>query len=418
MKWTTLLLLAGFVQAYAKAFSQESRLSLHLQDVKLERVLNMIQHRTGYRFLYNNAEVPIDSRISISVENRPVEQVLDSLLDQLHLTYQVLNNRLVVIVPHAGQLQAIEVHGRVTDSTGRPLIGVTVQVKGSTAGTVTNDQGEFQIEVPDDAVLVVSYVGYQTVEIPVNGRSTLEIVLRPSISQLNEVVVVGYGTQKKIDVTGAVAQIKGDDIAKQSSVNAISSLQGKVAGVQITNSGAPGASPEIRIRGLGTVYGDPNPLYVVDGVWYSDISFLNPADIESISILKDASAESIYGIRAANGVVLITTKKGLAGKMNVSYNGYAGWQSVTHPLKMADAHEYAILINELYQINGQNPIYDPNQFGKGTDWYHQILRNALITNHEISVNGGRKKTHIDFHWVIWNNRAWWKKMITSATRPW
>ncbi|MCL6523055.1 MAG: TonB-dependent receptor [Thermoflavifilum sp.] len=396
MKWTTLLLLAGFVQASARAFSQESRLSLHLQDVKLERVLNMIQHRTGYRFLYNTAEVPVDTRISISANDKPVETILDSLLSQLNLSYQVLNNRLVVIAPHVEQLQTVVVHGRVTDTAGRPLIGVTIQVKGSTAGTVTNENGEFQIEVPDDAVLIVSYVGYQSVEIPVGGRSSLSVVLRPSVSQLNEVVVVGYGTQKKLDVTGAVAQINGSDIAKQSSVNAISALQGKVAGVQITNSGAPGASPEIRIRGLGTVYGDPNPLYVVDGVWYSDISFLNPADIESISILKDASAESIYGIRAANGVVLITTKKGIPGKVSVSYNGYAGWQSVTHPLKMADAHEYAILINELYQINGQNPIYDPNQFGKGTDWYHQVLRNALITNHELSVNGGSEKNTYRF----------------------
>ena len=203
---------------------------------------------------------------------------------------------------------------------------------------------------------------------------------------LDQVVVVGYGSQRKIDITGSVANIKGEEISKQASVNPISALQGKVAGVQITNSGAPGASPQIRIRGLGTVYGNANPLYVVDGVWFDDISFLNSNDIEAISVLKDASSESIYGIRAANGVVLITTKKGRSGRTSVNYNGYVGFQHITDDVKLANGDEFATAINELAVANGGTAFLSPGTYGKGTDWNHQILRNAVVTSHQISVS--------------------------------
>ena len=217
-----------------------------------------------------------------------------------------------------------------------------------------------------------------------------------SASELNTIVVVGYGTQRKIDVTGSVTQIKGEEISKQSVVNPISALQGKVAGVQITNSGAPGSSPQIRIRGVGTVYGNAYPLYIVDGIWYDDISFLNPADIENITILKDASSEAIYGIRAANGVVLVTTKKGRNTKAVVNYNGYVGTQIVTNAVKMATGPEYAQMVNELDAIGGVASRYkDPNSYGT-TDWYHQVLRSALTTNHQVSVSGGSEKSIFNF----------------------
>src|SRR6185369_10001210 len=177
-------------------------------------------------------------------------------------------------------------------------------------------------------------------------------------------------------------------------VNPVSSLQGKVAGVQITNSGSPGSPPQIRIRGVGTVYGNANPLYVVDGIWYDDISFLNSNDIETMSVLKDASSESIYGIRAANGVILITTKKGRRGegKPTISYNGYVGNQVVTNQIKMATGPEFETMVNELNVINGKPAQYsNPASVGT-TDWYHQILRNALVTNHQVSVAGGGERS--------------------------
>ena len=211
----------------------------------------------------------------------------------------------------------ITVTGVVTDKAKQSIPGVSIVVKGTTRGMVTDSDGRYSLEVPSDGTLVFSFLGYQRQEIPVNNRTTINVVMEESTVTLSEYVVVGYGVQRKIDVTGSVVQIAGAEISKQVSPNPISSLQGKVAGVQITNNGQPGQAPVIRIRGLGTYWATANPLYVVDGVWLDNVDFLNPNDIESVNILKDASSESIYGIKGANGVVIITTKKGaLAEKTN------------------------------------------------------------------------------------------------------
>ena len=290
--------------------------------------------------------------------------------------------------------QNVTVKGKVTDAADNSaLIGVTVNVKGTTNGTQTDVNGNYSISAPSNATLVFSYIGYTTQSIALNGQTTINVPLTSSANQLQQVVVVGYGTQRKIDNTGAVATVKGSDISKQASVNAVSALQGKVAGVEIINNGAPGSSPTINIRGIGTIFGNTQPLFVVDGVWYNDISFLNPGDIESLNILKDASSTAIFGIKAANGVVVITTKRGRTGKPTISYNGYVGWQAATNQVKMANGTEYATAINELYSENNIVPAFstDPAQYGKGTDWYGVILRNALVTKHELSLGGGSEK---------------------------
>ncbi|MDB5025811.1 MAG: SusC/RagA family TonB-linked outer membrane protein [Mucilaginibacter sp.] len=302
--------------------------------------------------------------------------------------------------------QNVTVKGKVTDAAnGETLIGVSVSVKGTSTGTQTDVNGAFSLSAPSNATLVFSYIGYDAQEVPVNGQTSLDVKLKAKSSALNEVVVIGYGTQRKIDNTGSVASVKGADISKQASTNPLSALQGKVSGVTITNNGTPGSSPQISIRGLGTVYGNVSPLFVVDGVWYSDISFLDNNDIENITILKDASSTAIYGVRAANGVVLVTTKHGVKGKPVINYNGYVGWQSVTNQVKMANATEYATAINELVTYNNnvgapadaKPPLFsDPASFGKGTDWYGQILRNALVTSHQVSISGGTEKTTYDF----------------------
>lgn len=294
--------------------------------------------------------------------------------------------------------QDITVKGRVTDGGDKSTIpAASVLVKGTKNGVQTDVSGVYSITAPANATLVITYIGYVTQEVPVNNRTTLDIILLPSSQQLDQVVVVGYGTQRKIDVTGSVATVKGEDISKQASVNPVSALQGKVAGVSITNNGAPGSSPQITIRGTGTVYGNTGVLYVVDGVWYDEISFLNPADIETLSILKDASSQSIYGIRAANGVVLVTTKRGKKGEPSVNYNGSIGFKTVTNQVEMANATEYATIINELSASNGASPLFaNPSSFGTGTNWYDQGFRNALQTNHQLSVNGGTEKTTYNF----------------------
>lgn len=294
--------------------------------------------------------------------------------------------------------QNITVQGVVTDGQDQTTIpSASIVVKGTTTGTQTDANGRYTISAPANATLVFTYIGYVTREIPVNNQTNINVVLSPTSQQLEQVVVVGYGTQRKIDVTGSVATVKGEEISKQASVNPVAALQGKVAGVSITNNGSPGASPQITIRGTGTIYGNTGVLYVVDGVWFNDISFLNPSDIESISILKDASSLSIYGIRAANGVVLVTTTKGKRGTATINYNGYAGFQSATNVLEMANATEYATMINELSTSTGGTALFaDPSSYGKGTDWYGQALRNAFVTNHQLSINGGSEKSTYNF----------------------
>ena len=398
VKLTLLFLICACIQVSAKS---QDKISINLQSTDLKKALTVIERKSNYHFLYNEAVIANKPKIDLSVKDEEITSVLDRILVANGINYRILNNNLVVLKADgdktAMEIPDIRVSGRVTGANGAPLGGVSITIKGSTGGTITDEAGNFSISVPSESsVLVFSYVGYSTQEVQVGSRTTIDVALVASANQLDQVVVVGYGTQRKIDVTGSVSQVKGEEINKQPVQNPISALQGKVAGVQITNSGAPGASPEIRIRGLGTVYGSASPLYVVDGVWFDDISFLNPGDIESINILKDASSESIYGIRAANGVVLITTRKGKGNKPNVNYNGYVGWQTVTNEVKMANGKEYATMVNELRNINGSPSLLDPTTYGEGTDWYHQILRSALITNHQVSINGGGTGSNYNF----------------------
>lgn len=387
------ILLVAFCTFHASAGLNAQKISIKASNLEIAQVLTAIQKQGDFRFLFNSRLKDLKQKVSVSFENVELKEVMSQLFAGTSLTYLQLDNNLVAIRSTSPDEKDIRVTGKVTSETGEPVSSASVSVKGTSSGTVTDAEGNFAITVPENAVLIISAIGYNSIEVSVAGKQQLSVKLVQSTKKMDEVIVVGYGTQRKLDVTGSVSQIKGDEISKQASVNPISALQGKVAGVQINNSGAPGASPEIRIRGLGTVYGNPNPLYVVDGVWFSDISFLNPADIENLSILKDASAQSIYGIRAANGVVLITTKKGrISRQATVNYTGYAGWQKVTNPVKMANANEYATLVNEK---DGAQTL-DPTAFTKGTDWYGQMLRNAMITNHQVSVAGGGEKNTYSF----------------------
>lgn len=399
MKLTFLFILLTCLQVSAKTWSQD-KITVSFQSTDLKKALAIIERKSNYHFLYNETILANKPKVDLNVKDAEITAVLDKILSVNGISYRILNNNLIVL--NAGENNRTErpdirVSGKVTGTNGTALFGVSVTIKGTSSGTTTDEAGNFSITVPNEnSVLVFSYVGYATQEVTVGNRTSITISMAPTASQLDNIVVVGYGTQRKIDVTGAVGQIKGEELNKQPSPNPISSLQGKIAGVQITNSGAPGASPQITIRGVGTAYGSPTPLYVVDGIWFDDISFLNPADIENISILKDPSSESIYGIRAANGVVLVTTKKGRGSKPNVNYNGYVGWQRVTNEIEMANGNQFATMVNELRVINGSTAILNPSDFGKGTDWNRQILRNALITNHQISVGGGTNNNNYTF----------------------
>ena len=267
--------------------------------------------------------------------------------------------------------QAHRITGTVLDGeTGTGLPGVTVVEKNTTNGSITDLDGKFSLTISSpNATVVISFIGYKKQEIPVSGQGTLKVTLNPETTDLSEIVVIGYGTQKKKVVTGAIASVKSEEITSTPVLRIEQALQGRTAGVQVTNlSGQPGEAPTIRIRGAGTT-GNASPLYIVDGVAMGGIDFLNPGDIESIEVLKDAASAAIYGARAANGVVLITTKTGKVGKMNVSYNGYKGIQNVAKKLDMLNASEYMMIQNEGARNAGLDEPFDLNEIPKyDTDW--------------------------------------------------
>lgn len=283
------------------------------------------------------------------------------------------------------------VSGKVTTTNNEGLPGVNVVIQGTTQGTVTDIDGNYNLPVPDpNATLVFSFIGYAPQEIPVNSQSTINVTLEEDVEQLEEVVVVGYGTQRKSDLTGSVSQVTGEELTKIPTPSVEQALQGKVAGVQVTQaSGEPGASSTVRIRGVGTL-NNASPLYVVDGMLLDDISFLNPNDIETLSVLKDASATAIYGSRGANGVIIVTTKGGSFNKEPVfTVDAYYGLQTVTNKIELANATEYAQLANEVSINEGRAPIFsNPSSFGEGTDWQDVVFETAPIQNYQIGVNGG------------------------------
>ncbi len=291
--------------------------------------------------------------------------------------------------------------GRVTTPTGAPLDGVSIMIKNSAKGTFTNVSGEFLISVSANDVLVISATGYANKEVDVNNQTNVSVQLAASNTELGEVVVVGYGTQRRKETTGSIVSIKAADLTQTPIANVAQGIQARVPGVQINqNSGAPGGNVSVRIRGTNSITGTSEPLYVVDGIQISNgggindvspLSTINPNDIESVEILKDASASAIYGARAANGVVLITTKRGKSGATRVTIDSYMGVQKVTKTLPTLNAAEFATLENEVFRNN----FYpDPKTLGEGVNWQNEIFREAPIQNHQLSVTGGNEKTQL------------------------
>jgi TonB-linked SusC/RagA family outer membrane protein len=288
--------------------------------------------------------------------------------------------------------ETVTVQGRVTDEDGAGIPGTTIMVKGTQEGTITDLDGYYEIKAPSDGVLVFSFVGYGTEEREISGQTTINVTLSEVAYDMDEVVVIGYGTAAVKDLTGSVSVVKADDITKQPVPNIGQALQGKVAGIQVSNNGAPGTAPTIRIRGLGTVRSDASPLYVVDDVYVDDISYLSPQQIESITVLKDASSAAIYGVRAANGVIIITTKGGKYQSPKLNYSGYVGIQQVSNLLDLANTEQYITLVNEKIAVGETRGTastpFDPSLYTADTDWFEEILHPANIQNHNISITGG------------------------------
>lgn len=384
------------------------KVTLQLKGQTLRQVLQQLSLQTKVPFAYANT-LPLDRKISVQATNEQLDDVLRQVLRPLQLQHRLVAERLI-IEPMPTKVtttpQATTVAGTVLDAqSGGGLPGVNVVVKGSSVGTVTDAEGRYQLSVPDGATtLVFSFVGYLSQEIPLDGKTTLAVRLVADTKSLDEVVVVGYGTQKKANLTGAVSSISAADLDSRPITNPTAALQGLMPGVTVVNStGLPGQNGgTIRVRGVGTL-GNSNPLVVIDGVPGGDLNILNPNDIETISVLKDAASSSIYGVRGANGVIVVTTKKGKEGAApSLTYSNYFGFQTPTALPKVLGSVEYMQLLNESQRNVGRVPTYteaeietartgaDPNYFAN-TNWVKEIYKKrGTQQNHNVSLNGGAK----------------------------
>ncbi|ULQ56017.1 TonB-dependent receptor [Flavihumibacter rivuli] len=392
MKLTALLMLLGLMQVSAGVFSQ-TKVSLKLEGVNLKKALSVIERKSSYRFLYNQALLSESAKIDVDAKDEEVVKLLDKILTNTGLGYEVLENNLVVIRTAGFEIQQARVTGRVVNAAGEPLAGASVRVKGSAnVGTYADASGNFAITVPDDAVLVISFVGYDAVDVPVAGKTIINVTLQQSVKISDEVVVIGYGAASKRDLTGSITKIAGKEVADKPNANPVSSLQGKVAGLSVVNSGTPGKEPDIRIRGTVSI-GAVKPLYVVDGIFNDNIDYLNPADIESIEVLKDPSSLAIFGIRGASGVIAITTRKAKAGQTLVNFNTSFGTKQLVDKIDMVNAEEFKLLFDE-EQANIGVPAeqrFDYTNWTGNTDWIDVMTRTAFFTNNNLSVSASSEK---------------------------
>ena len=420
MKFSVFILILSLFQLQANnSFSQKNEISLEFKNVNLEKVLNKIENLTEYRFIYKNKEINYNKNVSITAKKGKLSNVLMRLFSKSDITYEIVgkqvilrirNNKVPKIIQQTNTTkknQEITISGVVKDLNGITLPGASIFVKGTNMGTQTDFEGRFSLKVIDlNATLIISYLGYLTQEVQIKGKNNIDVVLIEDATNLEEIVVVGYGTQKKVTVTGAVSDIKTKEIQQTQTANLANNLTGRVPGLVINSRGGEPGSDDavsILIRGTSTT-GDNTPLYVIDGIPNrGSFERLNPADIESISVLKDASA-AIYGAQAANGVILITTKRGKSGKTIFSYNQSYSLSQPTRRPELMNAQQYLTWVDEKNERNGRprefqtlireyrNGTVDTSVWGD-TDWWSTVIEDwTPQIQHSISATGGGEKT--------------------------
>lgn len=393
--------------------------TLKVEEQKLKHVLTQIEKQTNARFVYSSKVIGSERNVTISLTHKTLEESLQELLKPLHLSYRYLNGQVVIEpaeVVTVASLSATQlersVSGLVTDEKNVPLPGVNVVIKGTIRGTSTDAKGAFQLALPEgnNVVLTFSFVGYQSQDVAVGNKTSLTVSLSPDVNALEEVVVIGYGAVKKRDLTGSVVQLKSEQLKEVPTANVLEAAQGKIAGADITrNSGQAGAGVSIRIRGNRSIGGNNAPLIIVDGVQYGNLEDINANDIETMDVLKDASSIAIYGSRGANGVILITTKKGKSGKPDISFNTYSGISQVTMYPKAMDINGFRDLKREAWRAAGvwNSPTDDPAIFtnvaeyealqkGIWTDYQDALIHKGLQQNYQLGVRAGndRLKSYI------------------------
>ncbi|RIH62779.1 SusC/RagA family TonB-linked outer membrane protein [Mariniphaga sediminis] len=416
MRWCLFLLIVSVFQVQAvSGYAQKTKLSLDLKNASIETILNEIESNSEFYFFCNRKLVDLERKTDIQISNQTIDQILSEVFKGVDVEH-VITGRQIVLIPGKYLSQAqnenlpppLTIKGKVTDSDGQSLPGVTVVVKGTTQGTVTNASGEYLItNIPEDATLQFSFVGMRTQEIPVAGKTHINVTMSEEAIGVDEVVVVGYGTQKKVNLTGAVDMVKGDVLENRAITSVASGLQGLIPGLTISSSSGQPGNPQtsILVRGVNTINSDTGPLVLIDGVVGGSIDLLNPRDIESVSVLKDAASSAIYGARAANGVILITTKGGgKSEQLKVDYSGYVGFQTPTTLPEMASGRDYMTLLNEAMSNAGLAKVFSDEAFSKydsknypndysNTNWVSEIYKDhSTLYNHSLGLSGGTEKS--------------------------
>lgn len=414
MKLNFFLILITVLQVSATVSAQTTRLDLKMKNATISQIFDEIERQSEVYFFYNKSQIDENRTISVDYRNKTIDEILKTLVSELSLTYEVVGKNIIIKPSDSnnsgGQQQTSKVKGVVKNSSGETLPGVTVMVNGSTNGTITDADGSYSLSnVPPTGTLTFSFVGMKKVEIAVDGKSTINAVLEDETIGIEEVVAIGYGTVKKSDLTGAVGSVQGEAISERQTTMLSQALQGTTSGVMVTrNNNAPGSTATIRIRGITTI-GDSNPLIIVDGVPVDNINDINPNDVESMSVLKDAASASIYGSRAAAGVILITTKRAKSGDVSLTYNMEYGMEKPTALPEYVDVKRYMQMTNELrWNDNNNNaneyPLYakdvidnyatlnaeNPNKY-PNTDWVGLMLNDyAPRQSHTLGITAGTK----------------------------
>lgn len=393
-----LLFLLGFtLNVWATEYSQSTKLSLDINNKTIKEVLRKIESQTAFRFIYENEKINLDRRVTFQVKEGQVEQILKRLFEDTGIAYSITKNNLILINPltikteSQSVKQEYTVTGRITDSHGDPIPGVNILLKGeSTVGTISDVDGRYMLAVrKENAVLVFSFVGYVTQQISVGNQKSIDVVLKEDMELIDEVVVVGYGTQKKSDLTGSIASVKAESIKELPARSVAEALQGKVAGVMVSkNSGKPGENADIIIRGVGSING-LSPLFVIDGVARGNNVNYNLKDVESIEVIKDASAAAIYGAQAAGGVVLITTKKGTYNqKAQFDFSANVGVRKITDTYDLVQTQDYI----PARQAIGQNyPLWNDPSSLPNTNWFDEVFQDGMEQSYNLSLTGGSEK---------------------------
>ncbi|MDD4515065.1 TonB-dependent receptor [Massilibacteroides sp.] len=413
---TLFLFLCVFSSFASKTVSQNAKVNIKGSNLTIADFIDQVEGQTDYLFVYSKNEVNPEETLGINTGEKTVAQCLTEAFKGSDVKYAFENDYIVLTknaIPSIAQ-QGKKVSGTVTDSNGEPVIGANVIIKGTTTGTITDFDGNFSLQVPDNAILHVSYIGFLSKEIPVGNQTTFAINLVEDTQLLDEVVVVGYGTMRKSDVTGSIASVKSSDILKTQSFSALDGLKGKASGVNIfSNSGQPGAEIRVLIRGVNTINASTNPLYVVDGVVMEDFRLLNPNDIENIEVLKDASSAAIYGARGANGVIMVTTKRGKkdGDGVTVSYQGSVTLSTIARKMETLSASQWQEAFMQglanantyhgtSYSLNMSDHFTDSRYFNSdgtakyNTDWQDEATREAISHNHQLSIQQAGKNSSV------------------------